>query len=892
MTRALVLTIAALISFQFTAQSQNITIDSSFGTAGVAAFDLGYTFPQVKASVVQLDGKILALAELQNNTGSPAADIGLCRYLNNGALDVDFGDNGILTTSWGLNSRPADLLALPDGKILVAGFSMNELVIARYHPNGDVDLSFGTDGQARFPSSNHTARLHLTTDGKIAVATFCLDWTACALRLARLLPDGAPDETYGNAGFIDLNQYDISYIHDVTWTDSDQVVIAGPYYWHRFDQDGQFENSFAFPALDIVFYEIEIQPDGKVVALGQNSSRLVALARMHPDGSLDESFGDGGIVQDGWELPYFITNNIRGMLVLPNGKIAISGLLDPDAYTYLLQLNPDGSIDNTFGDWGGTVVLHETKPGHLAGVLLTHNSSLIAIGVKVYGLALNKYSSDGQSDATFGIAGKVFTPIRAPFSNDWILATAVQPDGKILLAAQAYYQYYVDNFGVIQLVTISRQVIMRTFADGSLDTAFGEGGIFSVAELPFTIGQLAIQPDGKIIAIGGNTALEYTGLLRLDSTGQVDETFAQNGLLRQFGLRVINYYQCIAFQADGKILLAGTTSELSTPAFLLARFDANGLPDTSFGVNSRIYEYFGNTTYAQISAMLIQPDGKILVAGYHDNSGPKLVLARYLPGNGSPDNTFGSNGKATYSATSPNGNGLFVRWLALQPDGKIAASGGRFEPIVIVSRFNANGSPDDTFGDGGILITPIEAYDVLDFKPAENGKLAIATYRYNSGNQNYTLSFALINANGSMDSTFGDNGVETIVSNSPPTRANLRADGSILLSYIINGDAALVKYASPISVGTIKTPAILSQLLVYPNPVNDTSVIEFELREAETLSVEMYDMAGKKVGILASRQRFDAGSHQIALRMGQLPRSSYVLVLNSGKWHTAERIVY
>lgn len=891
MIRTLVLTIAALITFQFTAQSQNITIDSSFGAAGVAAFDLGFTFPRVKASVVQLDGKILALAELHNNSGSPAADIGLCRYLNNGALDVDFGDNGILTTSWSLNSRPTDLLALPDGKILVAGFSMNELVIARYHSNGGVDLSFGTDGQARFPLSNHTARLHLTTDGKIAVAAFCQDWTACPLRLVRLLPDGAADETYGNAGFIDLTPYDISYIHDVNWTDSDQVVIAGPYDWHRFDQEGQFENSFAFPTLDIVFYEIEIQPDGKVVALGQNSSGLVALARVHSDGGLDESFGDGGIVQDEWDLAYYITNNIRGMLVLPNGNIAISGLLGQDNYSYLLQLNPDGSIDNTFGNWGSTA-LYETEPGHLAGVLLTHNSSLIAIGVKVYGLALNKYSPGGQSDATFGIAGKVFTPIRAPFSTDRILASAVQPDGKILLAAHAYYQYYVDNFGVIQLITISKQVIMRTFTDGSLDTAFGEGGIFSGAEVPFTIGQLAIQPDGKIIAIGGNDALEYTGLLRLDSTGQVDETFAQNGLLRQFGLRVINYYQCIAFQADGNILLAGTTFELSIPAFLLARFDANGLPDTSFGVNSQIYEYFGNSTYAQISALLVQPDGKILVAGYHDNSGPTLVLARYLPGNGSPDNTFGSNGKATYSATSPDGNGLFVRWLALQADGKIAASGGRFEPIVIVSRFNANGSPDDTFGDDGILITPIEASDVLDFKPAENGKLAIATYRYHSGNQNYPLSFALINADGSIDSTFGDNGVETIVSNSPPARANLRADGSILLSVSINGDAALVKYASPISVGTIKTPARLPQLLVYPNPVDDTSVIEFELREAETLSAEMYDMAGKKVIILAGPQRFDAGTHQIALRMGQLPRGSYVLVLSSRKWHTAKRVVY
>lgn len=196
-------------------------------------------------------------------------------------------------------------------------------------------------------------------------------------------------------------------------------------------------------------------------------------------------------------------------------------------------------------------------------------------------------------------------------------------------------------------------------------------------------------------------------------------------------------------------------------------------------------------------------------------------------------------------------------------------------------------------GTNGLLATPVNTISALELKPEESGKLGLVSYHYDEQAQKFALTFVRINTNGVLDDTYGENGTATIFSLGSPAKANFLHGGDFLLGVNLSpGDVGLVKYKSNISVGVAALSKSLPQLLVYPNPVDDSSVIEFELREAETLSAEMYDMAGKKVNILAGPQRFNAGTHQIALRMGQLPRGSYVLVLSNGKWRTAGRIVY
>ena len=212
----------------------------------------------------------------------------------------------------------------------------------------------------------------------------------------------------------------------------------------------------------------------------------------------------------------------------------------------------------------------------------------------------------------------------------------------------------------------------------------------------------------------------------------------------------------MALQADGKIVVAGTTVRSGFDIFALARYNANGTLDTSFGDGGKVVTKFAGGGRALARAVVVQPDGKIVAAG--SSGGTQFALARYHR-NGSLDTSFGSGGKVTTSLGQGGNAGAFA--IAVQPDGKIVAAGHRRWNDFAVIRYNANGTPDSGFGNGGIVIT--------DFAGGEDRAHAItmlyrgmilvagyATYTSAEGGQNFAL--ARYNADGTLDAGFGDGG--------------------------------------------------------------------------------------------------------------------------------------
>jgi len=360
-------------------------------------------------------------------------------------------------------------------------------------------------------------------------------------------------------------------------------------------------------------------------------------------------------------------------------------------------------------------------------------------------------------DATFAGSGK--TLIGFDGASSAAYAVAIQPDGRIIVA------------GVTNAANNSGLALARLNTNGSLDQSFGVDGKVTTPGVE-NGAALAIQPDGKILAAGGMSAFE---LARYYTNGSLDASFGTNGIAVAFP-NSSSGVQAIELQSDGKIVVSGHYQTTGPEQFALARFNADGTLDSSFGS--------AGTTATTIETGCagygagIQPDGKIVVGGLaataQNNSlaSVDFAVARYNT-NGALDFTFGSLGRATNNAGGGTLDGAYA--MAIQPDGKIVLAGaagiGNFpgpvsdnqvvNSFVALARFNSNGTPDTNFGNNGTVLTEVGAFSdyALALALQPNGKILVAGA---SDNGNYGWFVQRYNSDGSLDPNYGDGGVRFV----------------------------------------------------------------------------------------------------------------------------------
>ncbi len=248
-------------------------------------------------------------------------------------------------------------------------------------------------------------------------------------------------------------------------------------------------------------------------------------------------------------------------------------------------------------------------------------------------------------------------------------------------------------------------------ARGDLDPTFGSGGKvttdFGGNE---TAWGLAVQPDGKAVVAGTRFDMGPSDdfvLARYTVSGALDPTFDGDGkVTTDFGGRS-DGADDVAIQTDGKLVAAGSgfTPVVRPLDFALARYNRDGTLDTTFGDGGKVLTTFAPNSIDSATAVVIQSDGKIVAAG-HTRAGPsrEFAVARYLP-NGSLDPSFDGDGLAV----TPISRGEDIAFdLAVQPDGKLIAAGysspGGFDLTMV--RYNPDGSLDSSFDGDGILIAP------------------------------------------------------------------------------------------------------------------------------------------------------------------------------------------
>ncbi|KOV26176.1 hypothetical protein ADK60_21620 [Streptomyces sp. XY431] len=397
------------------------------------------------------------------------------------------------------------------------------------------------------------------------------------------------------------------------------------------------------------------------------------------------------------------------------------------------------------------------------------------LALAVPGAAL---AAPGDLDPAFGTGGRTTTDFGG--GADEARGVVVQADGRIVVAG---YAGAGDDFA-----------LARYNADGSLDTGFGTGGKVTT---DFAGGSdeargLALQADGRIVAVGRSEVPEggvgWFSVARYNTDGSLDTGFGTGGKVTvDFGTGGADDAFGAAVQGDGRIVVAGLTGG----DFALARLNADGSLDSGFDTDGKVITDFDDGADAA-RAVAVQSDGKIVAAGYTGSGAGNydFALARYTP-SGAPDTGFSSDGKVATTF----GGVEFAHAVALQPDGKIVAAGYTGNDFAL-ARYNSAGNLDGGFDTDGKVTTDFGGGEIAYGVAVQSGGAIVAVGSTASGGAS-DFALARYTPSGALDTGFSGDGRTTTDFGGGFDQAlgtAVQADGRILAAGFSNGDMALARY--------------------------------------------------------------------------------------------------
>ncbi len=397
-----------------------------------------------------------------------------------------------------------------------------------------------------------------------------------------------------------------------------------------------------------------------------------------------------------------------------------------------------GTLDNTFGNEGK--VIGENYLGYSKALAVQTDGKLIAAGQGNDGITggflLVRYNTDGIMDNTFGKQGIVITEFNDNSGVEVIKALAIQEDGKIIAAGHSN-----NNIDI---------TVARYLNDGSPDSSFGKNGI-AVTDLGKQefVSSMALQPDGKIVVAGltygfGDNDTKKGFTVRYRENGKLDESFGnKGGVVTTFETSI--KLNSITVQPDGKIIIGGISDYITASSkFLLIRYLSDGSIDGSFGTNGIVKDGFTGYTNTGLNSILLYPDGKIIAAGSTSIDDDIYMAAARFESNGEVDISFGSEGKVV---TDFKRNVSFAISVLVQTDGKIILAGNAQDYLVTnnvfaLARYEGNGSLDLSFGTNGLQTTDMGAYNLCDVAVLQqDGKIVLC----GSGGVGTTFNLARYN---------------------------------------------------------------------------------------------------------------------------------------------------
>jgi uncharacterized delta-60 repeat protein len=687
-----------------------------------------------------------------------------------GTLDHSFGHNGRVVSDLGVafaDSKFTSMVRQPDGKLLLTATvekedGGTEWIVQRRGPAGDLDPSFGSGGIVSVSSLKDSSRpegLAVQGDGRILVGGRG-DECAPISTVRRLLPDGSLDPSFGNSGVSATLPLSIDRIAVDT---EGRILVAG---------------SAIFRG-----------------RCGKNGpSRELAIARVQANGSLDPSFGSGGVVRTRAEGMLEETS-ASGLAVREDGTILVAG----GPAGSLLGLTTNGALDSSFGNDGAV----ELAGGPRALLTLPGNEAMVASSTSLHcclgrpgDFLLSRYAADGTFNAGFGNGGQVSLDVGA---LDEASALALAPDGSVLLAGGT-----AGAGDCRSGECVFTSILARFSATGALDPGFGQGGWIAVEHLGEAsfhsygpqIAALAISPNGQILAAGGDERRSDAFVIAREPSGQPDLTFGRAGLVDEIRTQPSTTRAIgLAIEPGGGILVSArsSTGEHGMRGILLG-FKSNGRSDPKIGSGggfvpigamgparaggaNRVYivgeghvvrldsrgrpdDDYGTHGIARLpdgfraSSSLARRNGKVLVAG---RVGHRRGMAAFqLTPRGRPDRSFGRDGLAFA--------GFGVKFeseaqsVAVDAEGRIVLV-GRVGADAAALRLLSSGRPDPRFGrHGRVGPLPVLGADAMDVALQADGRILIAASP-EAATQSGLTSLVRLGRNGARDRSFDRDGV-------------------------------------------------------------------------------------------------------------------------------------
>jgi uncharacterized delta-60 repeat protein len=384
----------------------------------------------------------------------------------------------------------------------------------------------------------------------------------------------------------------------------------------------------------------------------------------------------------------------------------------------IARYTPDGALDRSFGN-AGLVVIRSAQRSFVADALAVQPDGKIVMGGMSSDvssgniqLAVARYNGDGTADDNFSSGGMATTPLG--FAGAEANAVALQPDGMILVVGTAYSHGSAND----------TLFVARFTSSGVLDSSFGTAGVTTTQVGTGASGAaaLALQPDGRIIVAGtafsnGATDDDFA-IVRYKSSGRLDADFGSGGVVTTDfsssdpgGGASLDRAGAVALQTDGQIVVAGFTRG-DRQSFAVARYNPDGSLDPRFGSGGKMQIAAAEP---QVYSVVVQHSGDIVLAGSAASStrGTASFALVRLRSDGRADESFGSGGLVT---TTFEGSRSGARSVVVQSDGKLITAGAKFgapsaqgdalpESGFALARYNSDGSIDSSFGDRGRALT-------------------------------------------------------------------------------------------------------------------------------------------------------------------------------------------
>jgi uncharacterized delta-60 repeat protein len=490
---------------------------------------------------------------------------------------------------------------------------------------------------------------------------------------------------------------------------------------------------------------------GLLVAVGAAAVVIAAAGDLNNDFS-----GDGKASTD---MAHAIST-AEAMLVQPDGKVLVAG--NASGNYALARLNPDGSFDTGFADGGlGLYDFGDDSNEFLYDLARQEDGKIVGAGRTLNGLAVMRWNADGSVDSSFGTNGQ--TVYTAAGTVDGY-GVAIDDDGGIIAVGRT-------NPGTIG----GGFAMARFLSNGMSDTSFGNnGGIFDNSmEGPRDV---AFDGDGDIIVVGGTHSFNATGdvvILRFQASGDPDASFGggDGKVVQDFSG---DFDRALALDIDfqGRILVGGQTKTGGTIDWLAARFNGvDGSLDTTFAGDGSFERDFnsGNDAITAIAAL----DNRIALSGYANAS----FTTGILMGDGTPDSSFSSDG---FVQTPIAASGFQLVGDVQVFQSHVFIGGG--DGTISVLSYNMDGSLNPAFSDdGGAFFQMPGGHDsAAAVLQLDDGKILAI------GNAVNETGIVRYNPDGSLDTSFGDNGrlIVNLVPGSieAPAAAVLQPDGKFIVT--------------------------------------------------------------------------------------------------------------